>query len=82
MADRDDSKGDKAGGAKTVVPFPFSRSGVAKTRDQAPNLGLTELSAKAKRSGRGAKGHWCSNCKGIWYTYFFEIECPVCGRRG
>jgi len=82
VADSDDGEDDKTGGAKNVVPFPFSRSGVAKTRDRARNLGLAKLSAKAKQSGRGAKGHWCRNCKGIWYTYFFEVECPVCGKRG
>ncbi len=70
------------GDEKKLVPFPFSRSGLSRTREAPRNLGLTEMSAKAERSGRGAKGHWCSNCKGIWYSYFLECECPVCGRRG
>ncbi|MBL4629545.1 MAG: hypothetical protein JKY00_16200 [Roseicyclus sp.] len=82
VSENGDGAGGSSGGEKSVVPFPFSRSGVAKTRQLARNLGLTELSAKAKRSGRGAKGHWCRSCKGIWYSYFFEVECPVCGRRG
>ena len=74
MAESDDTK--------DVIPFPFSRSGVSKHARAPRNLGLTELSAQAKSSGRGAKGHWCSTCKGIWYSYFFEVECPVCGKRG
>jgi hypothetical protein len=74
MAEPDDPEG--------VIPFPFSRSGVSKHKDAPRNLGLTKMSASVKSSGRGAKGHWCSSCKGIWYTHFFEVECPVCGKRG
>lgn len=65
-----------------LVNFPFSRSGLSKVTPQARNLGLTKLSAELKRDGKGARGHWCKSCKGIWYTYFLEVECPVCGRRG
>ena len=65
-----------------VIPFPFSRSGVSQNREASKNLGLTEMSARYNVSGKGAKGHWCSSCKGIWYSYFLEVECPVCGRRG
>lgn len=68
--------------SKTVIPFPFSRSGVSRKMSKSRNLGLTKMSAKMDVSGRGAKGHWCRNCNGIWYTYLFEVECPVCGNRG
>jgi hypothetical protein len=65
-----------------LVSFPFSKSGVSKTSSQSRNLGLTKLSFDVNPSGAGAKGHWCDVCKGIWYAYFLEVECPVCGRRG
>ena len=65
-----------------LVQFPFSRSGLSKSQQASKNLGLTELSKAANSTGKGAKGHWCKNCKGIWYSYFFEAECPVCGSRG
>jgi hypothetical protein len=65
-----------------LVKFPFSKSGVSKSTTQARNLGLTKLSLEVRKDGKGAKGHWCKSCKGIWYTFFFEVECPVCGRRG
>ena len=82
MAERGDegNKGEKAG--KKVVPFPFSRSGLGRAKSPARNLGLTEMSAIIDPSGRGARGHWCANCKGIWYSSLPECECPVCGRRG
>lgn len=65
-----------------LVRFPFSKSGVSKSASRAPNLGLTKLSREVNPEGKGAKGHWCKSCKGIWYSYFLEVECPVCGRRG
>lgn len=67
--------------ASNLVRFPFSRSGLSKTHTPPRNLGLTKLSQQVNPQGKGAKGHWCKNCKGIWFSYFFEAECPVCGRR-
>ena len=64
-----------------VVRFPQSRvSGSSKNR-RARDLGLTPLSRQIESSGRSAKGHWCSRCQGIWWSYFLEAECPVCGNR-
>jgi len=86
MSERDDrgrnGQENVEKGAEKVVPFPFSRSGLARTQTPARNLGMTELSVRANPSGRGAKGHWCANCKGIWYSSLPECQCPVCGRRG
>ncbi|GAW34855.1 hypothetical protein RA2_01908 [Roseovarius sp. A-2] len=65
-----------------IIRFPFARSGVAMSRDAPRNLGLTPMSKAVATEGRGAKGHWCADCKGIWYSYFPEVQCPVCGRRG
>ncbi len=62
--------------------FPYSRSGVSARATPPRDLGLTRMSLSVDRSGVGAKGHWCPNCKGIWYSYFLETTCPVCGRRG
>ena len=64
----------------SVVQMPFSRRYPSKTPD-LKDLGLTELSKKVDATGRGAKGHYCSRCRGIWYSYFLEAECPVCGNR-
>ena len=67
--------------ADRVIPFPQSRvAGRSKSRP-AKDLGLTPLSRQVESSGRNAKGHWCSRCRGIWWSYFLESECPVCGNR-
>lgn len=63
-----------------VVRFPFSRVRAA-TGEPAKDLGLTPLSHQINSTGRSAKGHWCSRCRGIWWSYFLESECPVCGNR-
>ena len=76
MPDRSD---DEDGGGR-VVRFPQSRTRPGPA-EPAPNLGLTPLSRTVGSSGRAAKGHWCSRCRGIWYSYFLEAECPVCGNR-
>jgi uncharacterized Zn finger protein (UPF0148 family) len=26
-------------------------------------------------------GHWCSRCRGVWFGYALEVECPRCGNR-
>ena len=63
-----------------VVRFPYSRLRMG-GEPAAKDLGLTPLSRKVDTSGRSAKGHWCSRCQGIWWSYFLEAECPVCGNR-
>lgn len=69
--------GEKQG----ATPFPFARSGVGKRRAPFRDLGLTPLSRRAGDDGRNPKGHWCSRCKGVWWSFFLETECPVCGNR-
>jgi hypothetical protein len=64
-----------------VVGFPFSRSGVGRSDAPVRDLGLTPLSRHVGGSGRSPKGHWCSRCQGVWWSYFLEAECPVCGNR-
>lgn len=63
-----------------VVPFPQSRVRMGSGKPPR-NLGLSKLSREVGSSGRSARGHWCSHCQGIWYSYFLESECPVCGNR-
>ncbi|MDP7150265.1 MAG: hypothetical protein QGI70_04715 [Paracoccaceae bacterium] len=65
---------------KTVIPMPFSRR-YPTSSQKVKDLGLSDLSRQVEPSGRGAKGHWCSRCRGIWYSYFLEAECPKCGNR-
>lgn len=62
-----------------VVPFPGLRSRAPKVPVPARNLGLTPLSQTLGPVAISAKGHWCDRCEGIWYSYFGETRCPVCG---
>lgn len=77
--------------SENIVNFPFSKTRPASKEKVAykgrsvKDLGLTDLS-QALQNGtnsinKSPKGRWCSNCKGIWYTYFFEVQCPKCGNR-
>ena len=61
-----------------VATFPFSKS---RPRTVGKDLGLSAMAQKHVGAQPGLKGHWCSNCKGIWYGYVGEVECPVCGNR-
>lgn len=64
-----------------VIRFPQSRVSVGSTCRPTRELGLTEQARSLDPDGRGAHGHWCSHCRGIWYGRAGEVECPVCGNR-
>jgi len=74
----DDSSAEKK--ARTVIPFPHSRIKPKTSQQATRDLGLSKLAQKLSASA-SLKGHWCSRCKGIWYGYGGECECPVCGNR-
>lgn len=63
-----------------VVRFPQSRvkpAGGASYTD----LGLGRMASELGMANEQLTGHWCSNCKGIWFGYLLEVECPQCGGR-
>lgn len=62
-----------------IVPFPGPRARPAKAPEAARNLGLTALSKTLGPVAISPKGHWCDRCEGIWYSFFGEARCPVCG---
>ncbi|MEJ2345893.1 MAG: hypothetical protein P8076_08475 [Gammaproteobacteria bacterium] len=80
MSDSDDERPDldDSGG---IVPFPQSRTQPPRATDGVKQLGLSKRAQSHKGVQPGLKGHWCSRCKGIWYGYVGEVECPVCGNR-
>ena len=63
-----------------ILRFPQTRVRM-KSSGPINDLGLSKLSQQVGSSGRSARGHWCSYCQGIWYSYFLEVECPKCGNR-
>ena len=71
---------DGKDGAGRVVRFPQSRvrpSGRAGYTD----LGLGRMARELGMDREQLSGHWCSRCRGIWFGYLLEVECPVCGNR-
>ena len=66
---------------RLVVRFPQSRVPGSGRNRPVKDLGLTRLARLIDPSGRGASGHWCSRCQGVWYGCISETECPVCGNR-
>ncbi|MAY21121.1 MAG: hypothetical protein CL955_10935 [Erythrobacteraceae bacterium] len=65
----------------TLIRFPFSRM-QGPNRDRPVNvLGESKLSKEVGPAGSGKTGHWCSECKGVWFGLGAEVECPTCGNR-
>lgn len=64
-----------------IVRFPQSRVPGRGKNHPVRNLGLTKLAQALDPDGKGATGHWCSRCEGVWYGYRSEVVCPVCGSR-
>ena len=45
------------------------------------DLGITPLAKQLGLKPEQTNGHWCSRCRGIWFGYTLETQCPVCGNR-
>ncbi len=45
------------------------------------DLGTTPLACQLGLKPEQTNGHWCSRCRGIWFGYTLEVQCPVCGNR-
>lgn len=67
-------------GGAGLLRFPFSRVPLGR-REPARDLGSTPMTRAFGSERMSAHGHWCNHCRGIWYSSFGEIECPVCGNR-
>ncbi|HFD10975.1 MAG TPA: hypothetical protein ENJ32_00690 [Crenotrichaceae bacterium] len=64
-----------------IIRFPVSRTRPKGCQCNFKELGYSSLSQRPGISRSSLKGHWCSQCKGIWYGFSGEVECPVCGNR-
>jgi len=77
---RTDQEG-KATEDDTVVRFPHSRVRPPGAAEPFTDLGLGRMAKEFGVPKQQMTGHWCSRCKGIWFGYLLEVECPVCGSR-
>lgn len=64
-----------------VVRFPQSRVPPAGHKGEFTDLGLSPLAGDLGMTRDRLHGHWCSRCRGIWFGYLLEVECPCCGNR-
>jgi hypothetical protein len=63
------------------IPFPHSRTPPPATPGGFTDLGITPLARQLGLTVEQTNGHWCSRCRGIWFGYTLEAQCPVCGNR-
>ena len=66
---------------QSVVKFPQSKTQPKTSKPETRYLGTSKLAQQLGYVQAHLKGHWCSQCKGIWYGCSGECECPVCGNR-
>ncbi len=69
------------GNKQSVVKFPQSRTHPKTSKPEIRDLSVSKLAQQLGCVQANLKGHWCSQCKGIWYGNLGECECPVCGNR-
>tara|TARA_R110000782_G_scaffold48146_7_gene105530 strand:+ start:2784 stop:3014 length:231 start_codon:yes stop_codon:yes gene_type:complete len=72
---------DKKNKDDGIIAFPQSRTSPRKDQSGFKELGISKFAQKVGKIQPNLKGHWCSNCKGIWYGLVGEAECPECGNR-
>ncbi len=65
----------------SLIPFPQSRTRPNRSAGGFRDLGLSRLAREVGMVQPNLKGHWCSRCRGIWFGFVGEVECPVCGNR-
>ncbi|MFM9860687.1 hypothetical protein RUR49_19705 [Pseudoxanthobacter sp. M-2] len=75
----DDERGATDGGA--LVRFPLSRTTPAGSPGGFVDLGTGAMARRLGMRTAGTTGRWCSRCRGIWFGYALEVECPRCGNR-
>ena len=67
--------------AARLLRFPFSRTRPAATAGGYADLGAGPMARRLGMRESQMTGHWCSRCRGIWFGYALEVECPQCGNR-
>lgn len=64
-----------------VLRFPYSRTPPKSSPGGFTDLGTGALARHLGMRQSGMTGHWCSRCRGVWFGYALEVECPRCGNR-
>ncbi len=78
----DDGKSGKPAAANAdIISFPHSRVTPKSSADGYKTLGMGRMAETLGAAKEQQSGHWCSRCKGIWFGFLLEVECPKCGNR-
>lgn len=77
-----DKDGKNEAPGAPVVRFPQSRVRPPGGLEPYKDLGIGRMAQTLGMPTEQQTGHWCSRCKGIWFGYLLEVECPMCGNRG
>ena len=67
--------------SENVIAFPHSRVSPAPAGGGYKELGMGKMAETLGAAVEQQSGHWCSRCKGIWFGFLLEVECPKCGNR-
>jgi hypothetical protein len=78
MTPASDPEDDRRG---AVARFPQSRVRPPGGHEPVRELGMGALARQLAVPLSQTSGHWCSQCRGIWYGQLLEVACPVCGNR-
>ena len=71
---------EKDGRDNDVIRFPQSRV-TPGGGNPITVLGFGRMAGIFGVPERQTTGHWCSRCRGVWYGYVLDVDCPVCGNR-
>jgi hypothetical protein len=75
LPDDDDDSGPP------ILRFPQSRTRPPGGGATPRFLGVGRLAEILGVPREQTTGHWCSRCRGIWFGYLLEVDCPACGNR-
>lgn len=64
-----------------VVQFPQSRVSSRSGNKPLNVIGIGKMACTLGAPKEQMTGHWCNRCRGVWYGFLLEVECPVCGSR-
>ncbi len=77
----DDERDEDAKEAGDIIRFPQSRTAPSTSVGGFKDLGIGAMARHLGMTDSHMTGHWCSRCRGVWFGYALEVECPQCGNR-
>ncbi len=72
---------EEAEKSAAILRFPLSRATPPGSAGGFVDLGVGAMARRLGMRESQMTGHWCSRCRGVWFGYAFEVECPRCGNR-